>query len=226
MSRSRKSVVQKDANEMMQTLSGAGYTREQLLEALNLFFPEQDSKLVETTAAMSLEDVKVNTSTFPSSSLRSLAAIGLSSASELDSMAVASNKSGRGKLKASAIADEKEDGDNDFYIEPEDLVQDQEEPIQQLSQDQRKRGASKDSESSTETIVGKAVKSTGPKARFSLGSKTATPGDRGRTAAGPQVEHALAYVAYESISKKAIAGQKISEGCWKDDGGFLIVSYK
>lgn len=221
MSRSeRGKATQQKASDAMASLSAAGHTREQIIAAFNQYFPSQeqeDGGISEATATLSLEDAKVNTSEVIHSSLRSATAVGLNISSKRDSsMAVASSKSG-GKLteKASAVADEKEDGDNDFYIEPEDLVQDQEEPIQQLPQDQRKRGGSKDSESSTETIVGKAEKSTGPKARFSLGSKTATPGDRGRTAAGPQVEHVLAYVAYESIAKKAIAGQKISEAAGK-----------
>ncbi len=214
MSRSeRGKATQQKANDQIESLRAAGYTREQLLEALNQFLPEQEEGLLKAATALSLEDVEVNTSEVTSSSLRSATAVGLNMVSELDgSMVAASSKSGGGKIigKSSAAV-----SDNDFYIEPEDLVQDYEEPIQQLPQDQRKRGGSKDSESSTETIVGKAEKSTGPKARFSLGSKMATPGDRGRTAAGPQVEHALAYVAYESIAKKAIAGQKISEAAGK-----------
>ena len=211
--------MQQNLNSTIESLRVAGHTKAQIIEALDKQFAAQeqeDGTLLEVATALSLEDVKVNTSTLPHSSLRSISAAGLSSASELDShMAVVSSKSGGGKLKASAIADEKEGSDNDFYIKPEDLVQDYEEPVQQLSEEQRKRVGSKDSESSTETIVGKTDGGSRSKARFSLGSKTATLGDRGRTASGPQVEHALAYVVYESIAKKAIAGQKISQAAGK-----------
>ncbi|MBU6140402.1 MAG: hypothetical protein KGP29_02445 [Proteobacteria bacterium] len=210
MSRTRKAVTQKDADDMMQTLSKAGYTREQLLQALNQNFPEQEEELLKATTALSLEDVKVNTSQVIGSSLGNPKAVVLSSASELDDSLLVG---GGGKLKASAIADEKEETDNDFSIDPKDLVENDEEPIQKLPQ--RKRGESKDSDSSTEVIMGDG-KSSGNKSRVSTGGTTVTtPNTRGRTAAGPQVEHALAYVVYESIAKKAIAGQKISQASEK-----------
>ena len=219
MSRSeRGKATQQKASDAMASLRAAGHTREQIIAAFNQYFPSQeqeDGGISEATAALSLEDVKVNTSEVIHSSLRSATAVGLSVSGLDDVMAVASNKSGGGKLKASVIADEKEELDHDFYIDPQDLVQDDEEPIQQLPQDQRKRGESKDSDSSTEVIMGDG-KSKGSKSRVSTGGTTVIPPtERGRTAAGPQVEHALAYVAYESIAKKAIAGQKISQAAGK-----------
>ncbi len=206
--------MQHNLNSTIESLQLAGHTKEQIIEALDKQFvvqEQEDGGISEVAAALSLEDVEVNTSQAIGSSLGNPKAVGLSSSSLDDSLLVG----GGGKLKLSAIADVKEEADNDFYIEPEDLVQDVEEPVQQLSEEQRRRVGSKDSESSTETIVGKSEDTSKSKARFSLGSKMATPGDRGRTLAGPQVEHALAYVAYESIAKKAIAGQKISEAAGK-----------
>jgi len=50
------------------------------------------------------------------------------------------------------------------------------------------------------------------KSRQSIGSGlTNLPDDRGRTRIGPQAEHAIAYVVFETILKRAIAGQKMSK---------------
>ena len=193
MSKLRGKVTQQSANEIFENLRNSGYTKEQLMEAFNQQFPErrgEEESLSKEVADLSLEDIK----------------LGGVETSQLDSSSMTSG------MKSSA-ADKKET--NDFYIDPEDLLENDEEPLQQLPIDQRKRGTSKDSESSTETIVGEKGGSSRSKARFSLGTKTATLGDRGRTASGPQVEHALAYVVYESIAKKAISGQKISEAAGK-----------
>lgn len=193
MSKTRKVLTQRDANDAIESLRLSGYSREQLIEAFNQQFPErrgEEEYLSKEVADLSLEDIKLDRV----------------AASKLDGSNITSNM-------RSSVADKKET--NDFYIDPEDLLENDEEPLQHLPIDQRTRGNSKDSESSTETIVGEKSGSSRSKARFSLGTKTATLGDRGRTVSGPQVEHALAYVAYESIAKKAIAGQKISEAAGK-----------
>ncbi|MDX2083647.1 MAG: hypothetical protein SFV53_06655 [Rickettsiales bacterium] len=133
------------------------------------------------------------------------------------------------KMESLRLDDDKKKSDEneDDYIDREDLFLDQD-LFQELSEEQIKSDLqhveSSDSESSTETIIGETESGGRVKARFSLGSKTVTFGDRGRTVAGPQVEHALAYVVYESIAKEAIAGQKISKAAEKITEAFSSFS--
>jgi hypothetical protein len=135
MSKPRGKVTQQGANEIFENMRNSGYTREQLSQAFEQFFPAQEQEegeLLRAAADLSLEDVKVNTSEVASSSLRSATALGLSvSGLDYNSMAVASNKSGGGKIigKSSAAADDKKEADNDFFIDPKDLVENSEEPI-------------------------------------------------------------------------------------------------
>ena len=189
MIKARKLVTQKKANEMMKVLVDAGYRKEQILAAIDQEFPPQepeDASLSAGVANLSISE---------------------QAAEELKSVS-----DDRG---AAEVEEKQEEDEKDFYIDAEDLLQDDEESAQQLSPTKRARATSKGSDSSTEMVVGEVEKRSTARARFSLGSATVTPGDRGRTVAGPQVEHALAYVVYESIAKKAIAGQKLSEAAGK-----------